>query len=246
MNETLRVIHSLCSNHHGFTEEPVTDAELELILSACMRAPNASNRQRYSIVVLDDPTVIKELARTTGYKALMFCVDSNRIMDTAAHMGLEYKLGDISPFVTGLTDTVLAAQTAAIAARSMGLDVLFSTRMFRNVSTIYELLELPQAYCFPVALLLLGHAKVAPKYKMGRIRGPGIVHYGTYRRASAQELESLVHQYDAPHMGLNPTWKDKGYAHYLEWFFNKWTAKSERGEQHSEMFQVLKRSGYLE
>ncbi len=246
MNETLKTIHCLRSIHHGFSSQEIKDEDLETVLDACVRAANASNRQRYSIVVIEDSNLIKKLARTSGNKALLFCIDSNRIMDTVEHIGLQYTIDDISPFITGCTDTALAAQTAAIAAKSLGIESLFSTRMYRDIANIYELLDLPEKFCFPLVMLVLGYRKNEPEYKKGRVSGPGIIHYGKYCRATTDELEALVQKYDDPHMGINPTWKKKGYKHYLEWFITKWTGKADKKDGKSQMYRILDRSGYLE
>ena len=246
MNDTLKTIHSLRSIHFGFTSQEIKDEDLELILNASIRAANASNRQSYSIIVLEDKKAIKELSTSNCTKALLFCIDSNRIMDTAKHIGNQYTVNHVDAFITGTTDTNLAAQTAAIAAKSLGIDSLFNSRIHRDIPKIYKLLELPEKFCFPLIMLLLGYPKAEPDYKKERVSGPGIVHYNKYLRATDDELETLVQQYDDPHMGFFPNWKKKGYKHYLEWFFTKWCGSGIKKDGKSQMYKILERTGYLE
>ena len=82
-NETLETIHSLRSTHGNFTEQEVSDEDFQAILAAAVRAANASARQSYSIVVVEDSALIKQLCGYVGSKGLVFCVDYTRIIDTA-------------------------------------------------------------------------------------------------------------------------------------------------------------------
>jgi nitroreductase len=87
MNETIETIHGLRSTHGDFSARQVSDEDPATILDASVQAANASARQSYSIVVLDDPETMHKL---TGYRAarmLLYCVDFNRVGDTAEHLG---------------------------------------------------------------------------------------------------------------------------------------------------------------
>jgi nitroreductase len=120
MNETLRTIHSLRTIHGGFSEREVSDADLTTILEASVRAANASGRQSYAIVVLDDRAKMKELFSYQGSRALIFCVDFTRIMALAKHLGHEFDNDHIIGFITGTMDTMLAAQTAERGSAGAG------------------------------------------------------------------------------------------------------------------------------
>ena len=54
MNETLNTIHELRTIHGNFTEQEISAQDLKTILAASVRAANASNRQSYSIIVVED------------------------------------------------------------------------------------------------------------------------------------------------------------------------------------------------
>ena len=255
MNETLKTIHSLRSIHFGFSSREIKDEDLETILDASVRAANASNRQSYSIVVVDDKDIVKNLAQMNCTKALIFCMDFNRIIDTAKHLGHQYSAdGSDYMFVSGSTDTILAAQTAAIAAKSLGIDSLFSSGIHRgDIDRVYKLLDLPEKSCFPSIMLLLGYPKEEPEFKKRRVRGPGIIHYNKYHRATTDELETLVQQYDEPGAGIYPLWQEKGHKHYLDWFHTKWAVPRKDSEHNgttkdnkSQLAEILERTGVLE
>ena len=84
MNETLNTLHSLRSIHGNFSDQEITDEDLRTILNASVRAANASARQSYSIVVVEDHDVMRQLCGYVGSKLLLFCVDYNRIIATAS------------------------------------------------------------------------------------------------------------------------------------------------------------------
>ncbi len=50
-----------------FTDEPVTDAEVELLLRAAMAAPSATNEQPWRFVVVRDPETRARLAHATPF-----------------------------------------------------------------------------------------------------------------------------------------------------------------------------------
>ncbi|MDF2935230.1 MAG: nitroreductase [Paenibacillaceae bacterium] len=120
MNETIRTLHSLHTTHGHFSGEEVPDRDVEAILHACVCAASASARQSYSVIVVDDKAAMREYFDYTGSKALLFCVDFTRLTDTADYLQHPYACGGLQDFITGSTDTILAAQTAAVAAASLG------------------------------------------------------------------------------------------------------------------------------
>ncbi|GLC30285.1 nitroreductase family protein [Clostridium omnivorum] len=227
MNKTIEVIENL-KTVRKFSDKSIPEEHLSLILKSCVNAATASARQTYSIIVVDDKEVMKKIGYV-GNKMLLFCVDFNRVIDAAEYLGFQYKNEvSIVDFITGSTDTILAAQTAAIAAKSLGIDSFFSNCVHRgNINRIYELLNLPQKYCFPIIALMLGYSdeKKSKLTKKGRLSGPGIIHPSKYQRLNSEELEKIVLEYDSEDkhfLSLIDGWRENGYNHYLEYFYEKW------------------------
>jgi nitroreductase len=248
-NETLTTIHSLRSTHGDFSEKEISAEDVQTIVTAAVRAANASARQSYSIIVVEDRELMKELCGYEGSKGLVFCTDYNRIIDAANHLGHTFAADGMVSFVTGSTDTILAAQTAAIAARSLGIDSLFTNGIHRgDMTRVYELLDLPREYCFPLIMLVLGYATQEPEYLKGRLSGVGVVHYGKYHRATPEELDELVRSYDDPelHLGLDDTWEQQGLDHYLDWFFTVWSIRGGERRGRSQVSELLERTGFME
>lgn len=238
MNEALDVIQGLRSTH-AFLEKEIAESDLETILTSSVRAANASARQSYSITVVDEKQVLKELFYGAN-KAIVYCVDYTRLVDTAKHLGHDYEPRGIGYFVAGVTDTALAAQTAVIAAKSLGIDSLITNVVHRKTRQVYGLLELPEKFCFPIVAVCLGYSAVKPAFKKGRLRNLGIVHYGKYMRLSKEELDELVALYDDEneHLGLLPKekWESLGFNHYLDWFYKQWSARARDNDELREFF----------
>jgi nitroreductase len=248
-NETLKTIHSLRTIHGDFSEKQVPDESVQAILDASIRAANASNSQTYSIIVSRDPSKIQKL---TGYRAnclLLYCSDHTRLAEAAKHLGDPPNPVDTEAFITSSTNTILAAQTAVIAAKSMGIDSLLTNGIHRgDIERLWAILELPQESCFPLIALVLGYPKTEPAYQMGRLRGPGVVHYEKFHRLSKDELDEIVRQYDdrTLHLGLNDDWRQKGHKHYLDWYYKEWVGRAKSPAGESAFFKRLKKCGFID
>jgi nitroreductase len=247
MNETLCTIHELRSTHGNFTDRDVPAADLETILNAALRAANASARQSYSVVVLDSRPAVKELTGYPGSRCLVFLVDYNRLTDTAARMGHDFDPDNIVDFVTACVDAALVAQTAAIAARSLGIDSLFTNAIHRiPLEKCYELLRLPEQHCFPLIALVLGYADREPAHRTGRLTGKGVVHRGGYEHAKGEELDAIIAAYDDPAFSPGPlsNWRSQGFCRYLDWFYAVWSRRMSEAKR-AEFLHVLDRAGFL-
>ncbi len=249
-NATLATIHDLHSTHGNFGDRQLPDDVLQTVLQASVRAANASNLQSYSIVVVRDPALMRQLSGYAASRMLVYCVDYNRLQASAAHLGLPYHPDSVVELVTGCVNTALAAQTAVLAARSLGVDSLVTNGIHRgDMERVWKLLELPETMCFPLLAVLLGYATEPPAVRKGRLSGTGVVHESKYHRLGKEELDALVRQYDDPsaHLGLDETWRQEGRKHYLEWLFGSRLARSAKPTAtETQMLRLLKRSGFIE
>ena len=250
MNQTLKTIQSLRSIHGNFSQRDVSEEDLQTILNASVRAATASAMQNYSIIVVNDRDVIKEHLAYPGSKALIYCVDFNRHYDVSGHLNMKYNLEGIQDFITGSTDTILAAQTAAIAAKSLDIDSLFTNSLHRcDLDKFYSTFNLPEKHCFPLISLLLGYPDSEPEYQKGRLQAEGVIHYGQYRRAEKKDMEKIVSMHDNAdsHMAMMNNWTDLGFDHYLNWFYAKWCGDGDdRIDEQKKIFSTLARAGFVD
>jgi nitroreductase len=249
-NATLQTIHRLHSTHGNFLDKPVPDGTLRAILRASVRAAGASNNQSYSIIVVKDRPMMKDLCGYQGSCLLLYCADYSRMKASAAALGYDYQPGTIVDFVTAGINTILAAQTAVIAARSLGVDSLLTNGIHRgDMERHWKLLDLPPTHCFPLIALVLGYADRAEAYRAGRLDGLGVIHEGKYHPLNKDEVDELTRLYDDKerHIGLNTDWDTQGYQHYLDWYFKAWVGRNLKpGTKETQMLRLLKRSGFVE
>ncbi|MFX0005876.1 MAG: nitroreductase family protein [Candidatus Hermodarchaeota archaeon] len=247
LNETIKTILSLRSIRN-YSEKKISEENLNLIIRASVRAANASGRQSYSIIVVDDKHLLKKYFYTAD-KGLLYCVDFNRIIDAAKYLNHTYALNSLRFFITGTTDTILAAQTATIAAKSLGIDSLFTNSVHReDLNLVYKDFNLPEKFCFPLIALCLGYAAEEPKYLKGRLTNSGVIHYNRYHRLDDQELNNLIQEYDDEHKRIGLTWESwqkMGFKHYLDWFYTRWSREIPQ-EKLKEFHLILKKTGFID
>ncbi|MCA9838950.1 MAG: NADPH-dependent oxidoreductase [Trueperaceae bacterium] len=134
-----------------YTDEPIEDALLERILQAARRAPTSSNMQTYSIIVVKNPEVKKQLAVLAGNQKhievcpvfLAFCADIHKL-EVALHMhGHELKKSLETTLVASV-DASLVGMSVQTAAESLGLGSVMIGSMRNHPKEVAELLGLPQ------------------------------------------------------------------------------------------------------
>lgn len=254
MNETLKTIHNLHTTHGNFSSREISESNLKTILNACVCAASASARQSYSIIVIDDKAVMKEYLHYVSSKALIFCVDFTRLIDTAEYLNHPFQCTGIQDFITGSTDTILAAQTAAIAATSLGIDSMFTNSIHRgDLAKLYEKLNLPSKNCFPLITLMLGYSTNEHHNTRGRLNGPGVIHYGEYQRLDKNELEDMVNEYDKSEKNMGLIFFKQSakpnFSKYFDWFYNVWckpNSNESTQNKEAELWKILKNSGFID
>jgi nitroreductase len=230
MHPVLQALHALRSTHGTFDEREVCADDLQAILEASVRAANASARQAYSIILLEDRDRMERLLGYRASRALVYCVDSHRLDLLAARRGRVHDAAEINEFVNGIVEVSLAAQNAVVAARALGIDSLVTNALHRKpFDLVYRELALPERSVFPVITVLLGHAADrSPARRRGRLPLEHVVHRDRYREPSPEELDRIAAAYDDRDaaIGLVELWDAKVYPHYLDWYFERWVEKS--------------------
>lgn len=249
-NEALQNVFDLHSTKVFNKTSDVPEEDVQTILEACVHAPNASNRQSYSIVDVDDREVILKVFGSMASRALLFCADVSRLEALATHVGAGFEARGMVDLNTAIIDATLAASAACVAANAIGVGYLprhfFQTS---GIDDIYERFGLPRHLCFPVLVLLLGYPRKEPEFHRGRLTGEGVVHRGTYRQLDDEALDRLVARYDdkEDHMALVPVdWERKGYDHYIGWYYTE-TRKPDRQEDSTRMLlRTYEKVGFLD
>jgi nitroreductase len=139
-------------NVRSFSDEPLTEAELDRILEAGRRAPSAGNSQPWDLVLVTDPAQLEELAtvwqgaRHVAGSAATIAIVAPIVEDERQATFIEYDLGQLTVQM-------------AIAAADMGIGSGHSA--VRDQDLFRRLLGVPDGYR-GAALLALGHPADRP------------------------------------------------------------------------------------
>lgn len=160
-NETLKTILSHHSVRH-YSARPVSDEDLGAIFAAAQSASTSSNLNAWSAIVVRDAETKAELQKLTGGN--LFILSAPVFVVWVADMSRNVSVCDSSPetlqfqetTLVAAIDAALAAQSAAIAAESLGLGICYVGGVRTRMANVIELLGLPR-YSFPVFGMTIGH-----------------------------------------------------------------------------------------
>lgn len=207
MNPTLEIIEKRRSLRL-YDPNPLSQTEKDAILHAAMRAPTAGAMMLYTIIEIEDQAIKNTLSETCDHQPfiatapylLLFLADYQRWQDLYAAGGCEERAAelDISPrppsegdLFLAFMDAMIAAQTAVIAAQSLGIGSCYIGDIIEQWETHQALFELPR-YTFPATLICFGRpGKEMLRTPIPRFDKRFIVHSNRYRRFSAAELADL-------------------------------------------------------
>jgi FMN reductase (NADPH) len=162
MNEII----TLLQNHRSirkFTDQPVSEDQLNAILEAAQAASTSSNMQAYSVIHVTDEGLKSQLAALAGNQAyvsecplfLVWCADLHRYTQAVRRHGDTLVTGNAENFIVATVDAALAAQNAAVAAESLGLGVVYIGGLRNKPAEVSQLLGLPQLV-YPVFGMCIG------------------------------------------------------------------------------------------
>ncbi|MGP4074988.1 oxygen-insensitive NADPH nitroreductase [Halobacillus sp. K22] len=199
MNQTIETI----LNHRSirkFKDIPLTDEQLDTILSAAQLASTSSYMMAYSIIGVTDPEKKEKLAEITGQEYVkknghlfIYCADLRRPTKMASEEEYEQMLPNLENsehFLVSSIDAALAAQNAAIAAESMDLGICYIGSIRNNLSQVDELLSLPK-HVIPLFGMVAGVPDHQPERK------PRLPQKGIYFENEYKESTQAVETFDA-------------------------------------------------
>lgn len=248
-NEVLKTIESLRTIHWDFNERPISKTDVETIIESSLHTANSDNLTDYSVIVVDDPAVLNTISGgDSGGKSatcLIYAIDHTRIVHCAQALGYDkfHPLDELYNFFIAMYDVCAAAQTAVIAAKSMGIDSLITNFSHRNNPTeIMDLLNMPKEYCFPVIQVVLGYSDKSPTATTGRLSKKHVIHYGKYRPENTINTEAIIDEMDK----IYPQYIDSKYKHALDWYFNEWFKEWYDEDTYQQLWECLRRTKLIQ
>ena len=151
-----------------YTDEPIKEDELKIILEAGMNAPSANNRQPWQFIVVDDRELLEDIMRIHPYSRML----------TQAPMAI-LVCGDTSVSSSyWQQDCSAATENILLAARALQLGTVWMG-VYPNaqrVKGIKKLFNIPRGV-EPLNILALGHPaeenKRVDRYDASRIHQNG-------------------------------------------------------------------------
>lgn len=155
-----------------FTEDPVDDALVTEILRAGLATATSSNLQGTTIVRVRNPETRAAIAEVAGGQTwvetagafFIWCADLHRSGVACEMSGGEFATGMTEHFMIATVDCALAAQTAVVAAESVGLGICYIGGIRNDPQRVADLLELPDQV-YPVFGMCLGWPDQDPQLK---------------------------------------------------------------------------------
>ncbi|SFJ89850.1 FMN reductase (NADPH) [Halobacillus dabanensis] len=198
MNQTIETL----LNHRSirkFKEEPITETQLDTIISAAQQASTSSYMMAYTIMGVTDEAKKAKLAEITGQgyvknngHLMIFCADLYRHTLHATPEQYEQMLSNLENsehFLVSAIDAALAAQNAAIAAESMGLGICYIGSIRNQLDKVDEILGLPK-HVIPLFGMVLGVPDHQPD-KKPRLPKQAVYFENEYNREHHAELQAF-------------------------------------------------------
>lgn len=165
----------LLKNHRSirkFTDEPISDEVVEDIISAALSTATSSNLQGTTVIRVRDTAKRAAIAEVAGGQTyietcpafFVWCADLHRSAVACEMGGGELSAGMTEHFVIATVDCALAAQSAVVAAESLGLGICYIGAIRNDPQTVADLLDLPDQV-YPVFGLCLGWPDQDPMLK---------------------------------------------------------------------------------
>jgi len=199
-NKTLETLYNHVSVRE-YSDRPVEEETLNLILKAACSGSTMGNMQLFSIIVTRDEAMKAKLApfhfnqpmATSAPVILTFCADFRRFnqycrfrnADTEAYSNLQ-------SYHWAVTDALIAAQNACVAAEALGLGFCWLGTITYNVDKFVETLQLPQ-HVIPVACIPMGYPVKKPALTQ-KLPVETLVHQEVYHDYDEQRINELYHE----------------------------------------------------
>lgn len=184
-----------------FTDRQIGSAEVSAILEAAVNAPTAGNQQLYTILHITDPQLKAQLAENCDHQpfiakaplVLVFCADCRKWYNAFLEYGCDPRKPGVGDLMLAVSDTIIAAQNAVVAAHSLGIGSCYIGDIMENAETQRQILSLPP-YVFPAAMVVFGYPTQQQLERPKPPRSPmhHIVHENGYRDMDGEELKQML------------------------------------------------------
>ncbi len=168
------VINQLMSRRsvRAYQDTKISEKTLNTIKAAIVRAPTAGNMCFYSVIIVKDNYKKKALSVlcdeqpmiATAPLVMVFLADIQKhydymkLSESDKKTGIDFPSPGLGDFHLAMQDSIVAAQTAVVAADSLGLGSVYIGDIIENSEKVQELFNLPK-YAVPSCMIIMGYPK---------------------------------------------------------------------------------------
>jgi FMN reductase (NADPH) len=182
----------------NYKPDPVPTSMIAAIVSAAQCSSTSSNLQMMTVIAVTDAEKRARVAGWCGNQAhvaqapllLVWCADLHRLDRVCELRGYSQVTGYVENFLVAAADAVIVAQTAALAAESLGLGICYIGSIRNRTQDMIELLRLPRLV-FPVVGMTVGWPATPPPIRP-RLSTSAVLHCESYN----QDQEQALYDYD--------------------------------------------------
>ena len=244
----------ILNNHRSirkYTDQSIAPELLNQLLEAACRSSNTGNMQAYSVVVTTDAAIKQQLSPAHFNQPMMvqapvvltFCADYNRFTKWCEQRQANPGYDNFQSFMASAVDTLLAAQTFAIAAESVGLGICYLGTTTYNAREIIDALKLPKLV-IPITTITVGYPALIPE-QTDRLPLEAVVHHETYHDFTPADIDEIYA--DKENSNFYKEFVAENNKETLAQVFTDVRYPSATNELFSEKFlEVLKEQGFLE
>jgi len=229
--------------HRRYTEEPIDEALLDVLLACAQSAGSKSDLQAMSIIRVRDPETRAAIAERipsmpwvgSAPVFLIFCGDMRRLQQIAEMRGHPFANNDLDTLINITIDAALAMQAFTLAAEAVGLGCCAISAVRDQIEEITELLAIPPGV-YPIAGLCVGHPSHEGWISM-RLPRSTVIHEDRYDDSRlADQIDAYDRRRDARFS--IPAERQKYVDHYGRAEFYGWS------EDVARQLSVRERAGF--
>lgn len=149
--------------HRRYTDRPVEEPLIEVLLAAAFSTPSKSDLQQCSVIRVKDPARRQALAALLpdmpwvglAPAFFVFCGDGRRIRRVSEMRGKRFANDHLDGFLNPAADAAMVLTAFMLAAEAAGLGCCAISVLRNHAERVAEIVELPEAV-FPFAGCCLG------------------------------------------------------------------------------------------
>lgn len=199
MNETIEILSNRASIRK-YLNKPITKEHQNLINEVIYRSPTAGNMQDFSVIIVDDDKLKAKLSMlcdnqlfieqapllyifVSDFTRYKLYFENNKVDESG------FKTPHLGTMFNGIIDATIAAQSASVAANSLGIGTCYIGDIVENYEQITELLNL-NSNMMPVAMLTMGYFQQDIKLS-SKIDSKYIFHKNKYSEPSRDDITDI-------------------------------------------------------